>query len=48
MTELFLDLNGYELTSGDAEVVTTWLALAGGGIDEDALAAWIRERLEVK
>jgi death-on-curing protein len=48
VTELFLDLNGHDLTAADAEVVTTWLALADGSINEEALAAWIRERLEVK
>jgi death-on-curing protein len=48
VTELFLELNGHELAADDAEVVTTWLALANGGIKEEALATWIRQRLKGK
>jgi death-on-curing protein len=48
VTELFLELNGYELTADDASAVTTWIALAEGDIDEAALAAWIRERIKAK
>ena len=40
--ELFLDLNGYELTATDADCVLTMLALAAGEIDEAAFADWIR------
>ena len=40
--ELFLDLNGYELTATDADCVLTMLALAAGEIDEAAFANWIR------
>jgi hypothetical protein len=46
VTELFLELNGYELAADDAAAVTTWLDLAQGNIDEQALAAWIRERIK--
>ncbi len=41
VAELFLDLNGLELTASDAECVTTFLALAAGGLSEDELTAWI-------
>lgn len=41
--ELFLDLNGYELTAGDAECVLTMLAVAAGQMDEAAFASWLRQ-----
>ena len=40
--ELFLDLNGYELTATDADCVLTMLALASSEIDVAAFAKWIR------
>ena len=42
-TELFLALNGQELTADDASCVITVLALAAGDLSEDAFAAWIRQ-----
>jgi death on curing protein len=39
--ELFLGLNGFDLTAGDVEVVQVFLALAAGEIAEEELAAWI-------
>jgi death-on-curing protein len=39
--ELFLGLNGYDLTADDVEVVEVFLALATGELSEDELAAWI-------
>ncbi len=41
--ELFLALNGYELTAGDADCVMTMLAVADGSMPEEALALWYRE-----
>lgn len=41
VTELFLELNGYELTAGDVDCVTTFLTLAAGDLTEDLLAEWI-------
>ncbi|MBC7622121.1 MAG: type II toxin-antitoxin system death-on-curing family toxin [Aeromicrobium sp.] len=41
--ELFLHLNGHELLADDAQCVLTMLAVAGGEIDEPALAEWIRQ-----
>lgn len=48
VAELFIELNGYELIADDAEVVSTWLSLAEGDLDEKALAEWIRERIKPK
>ena len=41
VAELFLELNGVELTANDTESVTTFLLLAAGELTEDALADWI-------
>lgn len=43
--ELFLALNGYVLTTSDADSTLTFLALAAGDITEDALADWIRANI---
>ncbi|MDK9725069.1 MAG: type II toxin-antitoxin system death-on-curing family toxin [Sterolibacteriaceae bacterium MAG5] len=40
--ELFLALNGTELTAGDTDCVLTMLAVAAGDMDESALADWLR------
>lgn len=45
-TELFLALNGFDLTVGDAECVVTILALASGELDEASFAAWLRRHVE--
>jgi death-on-curing protein len=39
--ELFLLLNGIELTASDAECVTEFLGLAAGEVDAEQLQAWI-------
>ena len=41
--ELFLSLNGYELTATDADCVNTMLNVAAGALTEDAFAAWLRQ-----
>jgi death-on-curing protein len=41
VAELFLDLNGLELTATDAECVTTFLKLAAGELTEEQLTDWI-------
>lgn len=43
--ELFLALNGFELTADDADCVLTMLAVAAGDLSEDDFAAWIRTHL---
>lgn len=39
----FLEMNGLELQATDAEVVAEIVALAEGGVSEEALADWIRQ-----
>ncbi|MBF9235346.1 type II toxin-antitoxin system death-on-curing family toxin [Microvirga alba] len=48
VTELFLDLNGLELTATDAEVVRVWMALADSRSDmtEAKFAEWLRAHVE--
>ncbi len=43
IAELFLNLNGIELTASDEAVVLTWLKLAAGDISEVGLEDWITE-----
>ncbi len=40
--ELFLLLNGFELTVDDASATRTMLSVAAGDIDEPTLAQWLR------
>jgi death on curing protein len=40
----FLGLNGQEFIASESDVVTTIVALASGGLDEETLADWIRKR----
>jgi death on curing protein len=44
--ELFLTLNGFELTATDADCVVTMLNLASGKLPEADFAAWIRQHLQ--
>jgi prophage maintenance system killer protein len=37
----FLELNGCRFQATDADVIAEFLALAGGSVSEEALAAWI-------
>ena len=41
--ELFLDLNGFDLTARDADCVLTMLAVAAGQMDEATFARWLRQ-----
>jgi death-on-curing protein len=41
VAELFLELNGNQLTASDAQCITTFLQLAAGELTEDQLADWI-------
>lgn len=41
-TELFLELNGYELTADDTNCVMTMLPVAAGEMEESTFAGWIR------
>ncbi|WP_058188573.1 type II toxin-antitoxin system death-on-curing family toxin [Terracidiphilus gabretensis] len=46
VAETFLLKNGYELTAGDAEGVTTMLCVADGSMAEAELAAWFRRWIQ--
>jgi death on curing protein len=41
--ELFLSLNGLELSADDGDCVITMLAVAAGQMDEAAFARWLRD-----
>lgn len=43
--ELFLALNGFELTASDADSIVVFLRLAAGELDEAALADWFRRHI---
>lgn len=43
--ELFLALNGFDVTADDAACVTATMALAAGKIDEAAFADWLRRHM---
>jgi len=43
---LFLRINGQDIRASQEERYLAWLALAAGDLDESALAAWLRERLQ--
>ncbi|WP_280950267.1 type II toxin-antitoxin system death-on-curing family toxin [Methylobacterium aquaticum] len=42
VTELFLAINGYEVTAADDDVVWTWTAIAAAEMTEEDITAWIR------
>lgn len=44
--ELFLSLNGFELTASDADCVITMLSVAAGDMEEAAFAEWIRQHTQ--
>ena len=46
--ELFLALNGRELTADDAQCVVTMLAVAAGTMTEAILADWIRRNSKAR
>lgn len=45
VSETFLILNGLGLDVSNAELVVQYLALAAGEVTEEAMAAWLRERI---
>lgn len=44
--ELFLHLNGYQLTAEDAQCVLVTLSVASGSLSEAKLSDWIRRNME--
>jgi death-on-curing protein len=45
---IFLELNGFELTATDAEVVQVMLAVADHGMGERELADWVQTHIATK
>jgi len=45
---IFLGLNGLDLIAPDEEVVEKMLTLASNELDEEALAAWMRSRVQAR
>jgi death-on-curing protein len=43
LLDLFLDLNGYELSASDAGCAAVIWSLASGTTNDDAFIAWVRE-----
>ena len=46
--EVFIVLNGGELTATDVELYTQYVSLAEGSLDEAAFAAWLRPRIATR
>lgn len=46
LCELFITLNGAGLEASDQEMLSVFLALAEGSLDEDELAGWIRTHIK--
>ena len=44
--ELFLQLNGFALTAGDADSLLTMLAVAAAQMDEATFARWLRQHTQ--
>lgn len=42
---VFAELNGHRFDAPESEVVDMMLRLAGGAVEEEALAEWLRDRL---
>jgi death-on-curing protein len=43
---LFLEMNGYEFTAGEAEATQAVLGLAAGELSEAQFAAWLRDNVK--
>ena len=43
VTELFLNLNGFDLLAEDAEVVRVWRAIAAKSMSDDEFVSWLRQ-----
>ncbi len=46
--ELFIELNGYKLTSSNVDGVIMMLKLAGGDMNEEELVAWLRQNAKME
>ncbi|RYF74779.1 MAG: type II toxin-antitoxin system death-on-curing family toxin [Comamonadaceae bacterium] len=47
LCEVFLMLNGVQLTASDLELYPQYIGLAEGSVGESAFADWLREQLDV-
>jgi death-on-curing protein len=43
---LFLSINGFRLIASQVDAIETVLAVAGGGMTEEALSDWIQKNIE--
>ena len=43
VTELFLELNGFDLTAEDAEIVRVWRAIAAKSMSDEEFLSWLRQ-----
>lgn len=43
---LFLEMNGYDFTASEEDVIATVFALAAGELDEDGYTAWLRSNVK--
>ena len=46
--ELFLELNGYDLTADDVSTMNAVIALADGSLSERAFSVWIKDNIELE
>ena len=46
VADLFLMLNGYELTSSPSDNVLTILGVADGSLSEEEIGAWMRDNIQ--
>ena len=44
VTELFLNLHGFDLVAADAEIVRVWRAIASKSISDEEFLSWLREQ----
>ena len=45
VTQVFLRLNGLDITADEATRLQTWLSLGAGDLTEEALAEWLRSNI---
>ncbi len=48
VTELFLNINGYELIADDASCVLMMLKVASAEVSEDEFAQWLRAHIQTR
>jgi death on curing protein len=48
VTELFLNLNGFDLLAEDAEIVRVWRIIAAKSMSDDEFLSWLRQHTILK